>query len=146
MTFFLETNDPTPAAIRMRASRPVTSLDTYYIGHGPDLNGTQIPKYQTFDIARGSGAVPGTPLFEVLRDFTRYEHNMFTCNALSPTSPAPPAIFELCRLATVGLNDRAFLEGRSLIGTYVFTVRVEDLAGRTPVRFFAEVRYTYALP
>jgi hypothetical protein len=140
MTFFLQTNDGTPAAIRMRASRPVLSQDVYFVGPGPDPDDNLISKFQTFDIARGSGAPPGSPLAELLRDQTRYEHEMFACNAQAPGSSG---IFPQCRLGTLGQGDRAFLQGRSLIGTYRFSVRVADLGGRIPTSLFAEVKYTY---
>jgi hypothetical protein len=125
----------------MRASRPVTSPDVYFVGLGPDPDDNLVSKFQTFDIARGSGAVPGSPLAELLRDQTRYEHEMFACNAQDPVSSG---ILPQCRLGSLGQGDRAFLQGRSLVGIYSFSVRVEDLAGRVPTRLFAEVKYTYA--
>jgi hypothetical protein len=144
--FFLETDDPTPALVHMTVSRPTTSPDVYYVGMGPGPDGDLIPKFQMFDIARGSGAAPGSPLYELLRDRTQYEHDVFACNGLGPTTPGAPEILDTCRLSSLNQGDRAFLEGRSLIGTYRFKVRAQALAGRTPTRMFTQVFYTYDSP
>ena len=79
---------------------------------------------------------------EVLRDTTRYDHLIYACNGLSPNSPESETL-DQCKLSQVGANDVAFLEGRSLIGDYVFTIRNEDLGGITPKRLYVLVNYTY---
>jgi hypothetical protein len=51
-----------------------------------------------------------------------------------------------CKLSNLSEETRAFLIERSLIGTLDFTIKVEDLAGRTPVKLFALVDYFYTVP
>lgn len=50
--FLLDSNDPNPAAVRMRVSRPVTAPDVYFVGEGLDVNDDLVAKFQVFDIAR----------------------------------------------------------------------------------------------
>lgn len=140
VTLFLETNDPLPAPVRLKIRRPTDSADVFYIGRAQGVR-----QFQFFDVARGGAAAPDTSLFELLRDSTAYERFGFACNALDEQDNLTGALAN-CKLSNLSEETRAFLIERSLIGTLDFTIKVEDLAGRTPVKLFALVDYFYTVP
>lgn len=139
-TFFLETNDPAPAPVRLKIRRPTDSADLFYIGRAQGIR-----QFQFFDVARGGPAAPETPMFELLRDSTSYERFGFACNGADELDDLPGGLAK-CKLSNLSEQERAFLIERSLIGTLDFTIKRQDLGGRTPVKFFALVDYFYTIP
>jgi hypothetical protein len=136
-TFFLETNNAQPAPVRMLIRRPTSSPDVYYIGKA-----NAEPQFQVFDVARGADHAPENPLFELLRDRTQYSRFAFACNGLNEQSPLGGEL-DLCKLSNLDENSRAFLVNRSLIGNLDFSIKVSDLEGKQPRRFFAFIQYAY---
>lgn len=140
VTFFMQTNDATPAPVRLKVRRPTNSADLFYIGRSQ-----QRRQFQFFDVARGGAAAPETPLFELLRDTTSYERFAFACNGLDQQDNLTGELAK-CKLSNLTEQERAFLIERSLIGDLDFTLKVQDLGGRTPARLFALVDYFYTVP
>ncbi len=146
MTFFLETNNSTPALIPIQVRRPAITKDVYWLGLTPGPSG---PEDALLSL-NAFGAIPSAPgdlLYNVLHDSTALEHDAFACNALNETDPLDGNL-ALCQLSTLDPASlgRAYLEGLSLLGPLELEIRVAGLAGRTPVRLFADLRYTYEAP
>lgn len=146
VVFFLQTNDPVPAAIPIRVRRPQTNLDVYWIGEATPPGGQPGPVFVSFDVAHATPSSPGDLLFQLLRDTSTYQRDAFACNALDVTSPLGGQL-DFCKLSNLeaGSLGRAYLEGLSLIGDLDIEVPVASLGGRVPTKLFADVRYTHAI-
>ncbi|MFO0565486.1 MAG: hypothetical protein U0263_07475 [Polyangiaceae bacterium] len=76
VTLFMETNDPTPAAIPIRIRRPETNLDVYWIGQtAPPVGGQPSPVFVSFDVAHAIPSSPRDLLFQLLRDTSTYQRD-----------------------------------------------------------------------
>lgn len=147
VTLFMETNDPTPAAIPIRIRRPETNLDVYWIGQNtPQGGGQPSPVFVSFDVAHAIPSSPGDLLFQLLRDTSTYQRDAFACNGLGVNSPLGGQL-DLCKLSNLEPSSvgRAYLEGLSLIGDLDIEIPVASLGGRAPTKLFADVRYTHAI-
>lgn len=146
VVFFLQTNDPVPAAIPIRIRRPQTNLDVYWVGENPKPGAAPSPAFVSLDVAHAFPSTAGDLLFQLLRDTSTYQRDAYACNGLDVNSPLGGQL-ELCKLSNLekSLLGRAYLEGLSLIGDVEIEVPVSALGGRIPNKLFADLRYTHAV-